>query len=438
MPKFDPETNSFSLRIAYDGASEAGKTTTLRSLAELLGGKTETPKEVAGRTTFFDWLEHSGGNFQGKILQCSLVTVPGQRTLLARRRHLLEAADAVVFVVDSSPAGCDAAREPLRELRQQIEHLDPPAAFLLQANKRDLPEALPLAEIRSRLGLEPLIGITGTLATTGSGVRATYVLAVRLALERLKVMLQSGALAELNPEDHDPDQLLAELQGLDLSDARESLLKRDPGSGVRSSPRLPDSTIPVGHLWPPIAGRVLMAEAEQEEAVLEQHPSGTWLATSPSWRYRSDAEAAFHNRHSARRRLIDWCRWHAQFQSLLSTQRVLSLAHDEGEQGWRLWQVVRELPALDLELDRLLGSWQFDEAHRLLDAAEVWAQTAAEHHETQNLLAYADLSSLTNVDRKVTFREFASPASDIRSTAFESSDLLRQIARYRRQIANRP
>ena len=103
MAFLDPADDTLVIRVVYDGAPMAGKTTSVRALASGVGGQAVTPREVEGRTLYFDWLDYTAGLFEGRRIRCQIVSVPGQALLASRRRRILESADAVVFVSDSTP-----------------------------------------------------------------------------------------------------------------------------------------------------------------------------------------------------------------------------------------------------------------------------------------------------------------------------------------------
>src|SRR5262245_63298589 len=116
----------------------AGKTTSVTTLGRGLGSAVVSPAEVAGRTVYFDWLDYTGGLFEGRRIRCQIVSVPGQAVLAASRRHLLRMADAVVFVGDSAPEGLEADFHYLGGLARVLESpAGPPVGFVFQANKRD-------------------------------------------------------------------------------------------------------------------------------------------------------------------------------------------------------------------------------------------------------------------------------------------------------------
>src|ERR1044071_435675 len=133
MALIDSEDSELGTRRVYGGPPEAGKTTSLRALAQSLAQKTYTPAEGHdGRTLWFDWMEYVGGRFEGCQIRCQIVSVPGQRALSARRRRVIESADVVVFVGDSSPAETARTFAYLFELRDMLAGAEAPVGVILQ------------------------------------------------------------------------------------------------------------------------------------------------------------------------------------------------------------------------------------------------------------------------------------------------------------------
>ena len=88
----------------------------------------------------------------------------------------LAGADAVVFVADSQASRLEANAESLRGLRQELllNGIDPGIPLVVQYNKRDLPDALPLDELEARLN--PLrLPRYEAVATQGLGVNVSEV-----------------------------------------------------------------------------------------------------------------------------------------------------------------------------------------------------------------------------------------------------------------------
>ena len=106
------------------------------------------------RTLFFDFLPIELGTIRGMKTRIQLYTVPGQVFYNATRRMVLKGADCVVFVCDSQEPMLDANIESFENLRQNLEanEIDPDEIpMVLQYNKRDLPNALPIEILNERL-----------------------------------------------------------------------------------------------------------------------------------------------------------------------------------------------------------------------------------------------------------------------------------------------
>lgn len=177
----EPGPRPIDLRIVVDGASTAGKTTTARSLGERLGRPVVTPEEHDGRTLLFDWMDHEGGRSDGRPIRTQVVAVPGH--LLHLRARLLVTADVVLFVADTSASGMHASEVALAQVRTLLDAYEGVRpGLVIQANKRDADDALPIDEVTERLTREGDDPIIETVALTGEGVRQSYVYAVRLGL----------------------------------------------------------------------------------------------------------------------------------------------------------------------------------------------------------------------------------------------------------------
>jgi len=369
MAVLDPDRNAVVIRIVYDGPPHAGKTTSVKSLARSLMRSVETPLEAAGRTMFFDWMEYTGGLFEGHQIRCQIVTVPGQPDLAARRRALLETADVVVFVADTSDrASVDRSIEHVRQMVDILRiHADLPVGVIVQANKRDLPTAVPRDEIRAALGDDfARTVLTESSAEGGIGIRETFVLAVRLALDRIRELMARGELPRGRPSVDNAEELLSELEALpepaaasDIESALASIL-------AVPRPRLPDARVPSGAIWPPVEGRMVLHEATAGDLAIHRVGEGDWIAGIGSgWRVHSAAAAQFDQFDDGRQSLLAWARVHAGHAELLSPSRCIVLA-EAGVESWRLWQIVK--------LTASLRSWLVDAA--ALDASELFARLA--------------------------------------------------------------
>jgi signal recognition particle receptor subunit beta len=140
------------------------------------------------RTLFFDFLPLDLGTVRGFKTRFHLYTVPGQVFYEASRRLILKGADGVVFVADSQEERMDANLETLDNLREHLKdhNLDfNTIPYVLQLNKRDLPNVLPIDELTKQLSVkgEPVLE---AVAITGSGVFDTLKEVAKLVLAELK------------------------------------------------------------------------------------------------------------------------------------------------------------------------------------------------------------------------------------------------------------
>jgi signal recognition particle receptor subunit beta len=410
----DPESNDLVVRVVYDGPPEAGKTTSVRALAGSLGRPMYTPGQVDGRTVYFDWLDYTGGLFEGHRIRCQVVSVPGQATLAPRRRALLSTADVVVFVADSR-------RHELQSLPGYLQGLSallagsagPPVGLLVQANKRDLPGAVPVAEVRGLLDRLALpVGIVESIAISGTGIRETFVFAVRLALDRVRELLRSGLLPSARPEVQSGEDLLAELRrsengALDLatgdlpqhtrlrevrSPAGEALGEAvtadqvpppmigrvwQPPSASDPPPRAPEASVPGGLIWPPVNGRLMLHETGAQPVALERTAAGDWWGLAGSrWQVHSHAHAGFADLDRGRTALVEWARIHSASAAVLSAERCIVLA-DDARGGWRLWQLVRAEETLQQRLEAAAGLPPREAARSLVECVQAFLEAAA-------------------------------------------------------------
>ena len=106
------------------------------------------------RTLFFDFLPLSLGEIRGFKTRFHLYTVPGQVFYDASRKLILKGVDGVVFVGDSQMERMEANIESLENLRSNLQEqgydLDK-LPYVVQYNKRDLPNAIPMSELEEAL-----------------------------------------------------------------------------------------------------------------------------------------------------------------------------------------------------------------------------------------------------------------------------------------------
>ncbi|HVZ61596.1 MAG TPA: ADP-ribosylation factor-like protein [Terriglobales bacterium] len=179
-------------KIVYYGPGLGGKTTNLQWVFEKTGdqkkGKMISLATETDRTLFFDFLPLDLGTVRGFRTRFHLYTVPGQVFYDASRKLLLRGVDGVVFVADSQEERMDANIEALENLHDNLREHGYDASkvpYVLQLNKRDLPNALSTAQLKEELnkGNAPVIE---AVAFRGEGVFETLKEVSRQVLVELK------------------------------------------------------------------------------------------------------------------------------------------------------------------------------------------------------------------------------------------------------------
>lgn len=179
-------------KVVYYGAGLGGKTTNLQWIFDQTmgktGGKMITLATETDRTLFFDFLPLDLGTVRGFKVRLHLYTVPGQVFYDATRRLILRGVDGVAFVADSQEERMDANLEALENLQTNLKEHGYDFAkipYVLQLNKRDLPNILPVDELRKSLQTkaEPVFE---AIACQGVGVFETLKELARQVLGELK------------------------------------------------------------------------------------------------------------------------------------------------------------------------------------------------------------------------------------------------------------
>ena len=151
-------SREINCKLVYYGPGLGGKTTNLeyvyQKVAPTSRGKMISLATETERTLFFDFLPVDLGTIRGFKTRFHLYTVPGQVYYNASRKLILKGVDGVVFVADSQIERMEANIEAMQNLYDNLaEHgYDlTKLPFVVQYNKRDLPNAAPLAELQSAL-----------------------------------------------------------------------------------------------------------------------------------------------------------------------------------------------------------------------------------------------------------------------------------------------
>ncbi len=183
-------------KVVYYGPSLSGKTTNLqwvyqKTISQDKSEMFSLPTAVE-RTLFFDFLPVDAGDIQGFRTRFHLYTVPGQVVYDASRKLILKGLDGVIFVADSQAERMEENLQSLENLRKNLDQQgygiqEIPLVF--QYNKRDLPNAMTIAELRSSLNRFNAPDFEAT-ANSGAGV----VEALRTVTKTIVTVLKGGDL----------------------------------------------------------------------------------------------------------------------------------------------------------------------------------------------------------------------------------------------------
>jgi len=185
-------SREINCKIVYYGPGLCGKTTNLQYVYAKTNpeakGKMISLATETERTLFFDFLPLSLGEIRGFKTRFHLYTVPGQVFYDASRKLILKGVDGVVFVADSQVERMEANLESLDNLRLNLKEQGTELEklpFVVQYNKRDLPNAAPLEEMRQLLNPMKAPDFEAT-AHNGAGVFETLKAVARGVLNDLK------------------------------------------------------------------------------------------------------------------------------------------------------------------------------------------------------------------------------------------------------------
>ncbi len=158
MSMINYASREINCKLVYYGPGLGGKTTNLEHVygkvkpdtrGKLISLATETE-----RTLFFDFLPVDLGTIRGFKTRFHLYTVPGQVYYNASRKLILKGVDGIVFVADSQIERMEANLEAMQNLYDNMAEYGydlTKMPFVIQYNKRDLPNAAPLKELQAQL-----------------------------------------------------------------------------------------------------------------------------------------------------------------------------------------------------------------------------------------------------------------------------------------------
>ncbi|MCS7090049.1 MAG: ADP-ribosylation factor-like protein [Verrucomicrobiota bacterium] len=153
MAIINQATRELQVKIVYYGPAMGGKTTNLVQIHDHVQtaagnkGKLVSLATSSDRTLFFDFLPIEAVSIRGFRTKFQLYTVPGQVIYNTTRQLVLRGVDGIVFVADSqyekmaeNVESFQNLQDNLRSLKMDLDEIP----YVLQYNKRDLPNAAPV------------------------------------------------------------------------------------------------------------------------------------------------------------------------------------------------------------------------------------------------------------------------------------------------------
>jgi len=190
---------SVTVKIVYYGPGMSGKTTNLEVVHQRAPdgsrGDLTSISTDGDRTLFFDFMPLDLGTVAGMKTQFQIYTVPGQVYYNSTRKLVLQGVDGVIFVADSSASMLEENLESLRNLEENLAEYGKDLGtmpMVVQYNKRDLPDALPMDELER--ALNPMARPSfEAVANTGQGVFPTLKALAAVVLDSIHERTGGGS-----------------------------------------------------------------------------------------------------------------------------------------------------------------------------------------------------------------------------------------------------
>lgn len=192
MSFIDPQSKEIHCKIGYFGPLSSGKSTNLQQIYAKTAPEHRsqfiTLNEKDEKTLFFDFLPLSLGEVKGYRIRLHLYTIPTEKPFEASRGLILKGIDGAVFVADSQVERVEGNLQSwkdfqasLKEQEVDLKHLP----IIIQCNKRDLKNILPVEDLRHIFNGQEL-PVIEAVAIKGQGVMETLQMAAKAVLRSLK------------------------------------------------------------------------------------------------------------------------------------------------------------------------------------------------------------------------------------------------------------
>ena len=266
---------SVTVKIVYYGPGMSGKTTNLEIVHQRAPdgsrGDLTSISTDGDRTLFFDFMPLDLGTVAGMKTQFQIYTVPGQVYYNSTRKLVLQGVDGVIFVADSSASMMEENLESLRNLHENLTEYGKEFAtmpMVIQYNKRDLPDALPVAELESALNPTGRPSFEG-VANTGQGVFPTLKALAALVLDSIH---QKSGGAGTSATSAAPAPAPAP--------AAQAPSMPNPAAPSMQPPSIPSAPLPIGGI--PQDAPPAMAAANEVPAPVAADPMPAPIASQPA------------------------------------------------------------------------------------------------------------------------------------------------------------
>ncbi len=191
MAVFNAAKREIDIKIVYYGPALCGKTTNVQCVHKMLAptqrGDIMSLATKDDRTLFFDFLPIELGDVKGFKTRFHVYTVPGQVYYSLTRRAVLTGVDGVVFVADSQASKLDENIESLQDLNENLNYYKKDLStipFVMQYNKRDMDNILPIAELDQKINSGNVPHFAGS-AVDGTGVIETLTACCKLVFKQM-------------------------------------------------------------------------------------------------------------------------------------------------------------------------------------------------------------------------------------------------------------
>jgi len=228
MVVFNPVKKEIDIKIVYYGPALCGKTSNLQSVHLSLNpdqrGELVSLATKDDRTLFFDFLPIELDNIKGFKTRFHIYTVPGQVLYTLTRKAVLTGVDGIIFVADSEEGKMEENIESLDDLKENLKYYNKDLRsipFVMQYNKRDLENLMPVSEMDQQLNSVGAPSFEAS-ALSGKGVMQTLTMCCKMVLKQIQEKSHtSQASVQATQAPEDLEQSSPELPQLTLIDSTE-------------------------------------------------------------------------------------------------------------------------------------------------------------------------------------------------------------------------